>query len=74
MIFFDSWGAAWTGCAADHPQAEAFGPSGTARPVDREELADRGVDVPYGRTAWGTAFDAGRILLAGEAHQWDTLT
>jgi len=73
-VFFDSHGNAWTDCDGDHPEAKAFGPSGIARPVGQVEMAALGLDIPEGRTAWGVAFDAGRILLAGEAHEWDTLT
>ena len=33
-IFFDSWGNPWTVCSCEHPEAEAFGPEGCARPVE----------------------------------------
>lgn len=36
-IFFDSWGGPWTQCPADHPQAKAFGPTGTAYALDRPQ-------------------------------------
>lgn len=69
IIFFDSWGGAWTSCPAEHPRAEAFGPSGFARELTSEELAAEGLDSE--RTAWGSAQDSGRLVVARECHEWD---
>ena len=32
-IFFDSHGNPWRVCPPSHPEAEAFGPNGSARPL-----------------------------------------
>jgi len=31
--FLDTYGKVWVVCSADHPEAEAFGPEGVARPL-----------------------------------------
>jgi hypothetical protein len=38
MYFFDSHGGLWVVCDAEHPEAQAFGPRGCARPVDAGPL------------------------------------
>lgn len=38
-VFFDSWGGPWTVCSCEHPEAEAFGPEGCARPLPGPQWA-----------------------------------
>ena len=67
MIFFDSNGQAWTPCAGNDAGAEAFGPTGIARPLRAAEVSVLRLDV--GGTPWASAVRSGR-LVEGE---WDTL-
>lgn len=58
--FFDSWGAMWTPCDPGHPQAESFGPTGTARPC---ACAEVGFAQGKGQSAWSAAGAAGLPVL-----------
>ena len=60
--FFDSWGAIWAQCDADHDEAEAFGPSGVGRKLGPAEQSKLGL-VPAGadKTAWAAAETQGRL-------------
>jgi hypothetical protein len=42
-VFYDSHGSPWVTCSPDHPEAKAFGPTGTAR---RSTKAPNWVDAP----------------------------
>jgi hypothetical protein len=76
MIFFDSVGWAWTPCDADHPEAEAFGPTGVSRSLSGRECYNVGLrsDVEEFQTsprAFAEVSD--RFVAAEECHEWDTL-
>lgn len=59
-VFFDTHGGAWTVCAADHGNAEAFGPAGAARCLSPLEIARLGLDGAA--SAWSAANNAGRVV------------
>lgn len=73
VIFFDSWGTAWTPCRGDDPGAKAFGPSGVARKLSGHELYINGITPTQEHTSWGMAKAQGR-LIPGEwdTGEWDT--
>jgi hypothetical protein len=70
-FFFDTFGGLWMVCDADHPEAEAFGPAGCARPVDMAKVGLVG-DENH-RTAFAAAARDGRVLRGVEAHEVDLL-
>ncbi len=79
-MFFDSWGALWVTCDSTHPQAEAFGPRGSARRVLACELPAVGLPLSAGVQPWATglsswaeAYLLGRVIPASDTHEWDLL-
>jgi hypothetical protein len=70
--FFDSWGALWVTCSADHHDAQAFGPAGAARRVTDTELEELGLSCT-GLTAWSMARLMGVLVPAQDDTQFDLL-
>lgn len=63
FFFFDSYGSLWATDDGEHPEARAFGPTGTARPAVLEEM---GMDTPQEGTDYNEALAAGRVDHGGE--------
>ncbi|MBU6287334.1 MAG: hypothetical protein KGS10_04120 [Chloroflexi bacterium] len=70
-VFFDSTGSAWVTCQPDEPNATAFGPTGTARPVTDDEAA--WLHLTGEDTHLAAADAQRRVERAGADHAFDWL-
>lgn len=70
-VFFDSHGSAWVTCQPDEPNAAAFGPTGTARPVTEDEAA--WLHLAGETTHLAAAEAQQRVERAGADHDFDWL-
>ena len=71
MYFFDTHGGLWVTCEADHPEAEAFGPSAGSRKADPAEAQ---LPIKDGETAAAAAQRQHRFSAARKKDQWDVLS
>lgn len=81
IAFFDSHGSLWVPCDPKSQEAEAFGPTGAARPVRPEPhcethlavTAVRALANREGITHWTAAYKLGLLEQAENDYQWDIL-
>lgn len=77
LYFFDAHGGLWATCDCNDSRAQAFGPTGCARPVlDGAELAELGFDDgDNNATLYVQARNAKRVLHADadDPTSWDVL-
>ena len=73
-IFFDSHGNPWRSCPPTHPEAQAFGPMGSARPLTGfhyTDVAER--TFVSGDEGWTYLAPQGEVvygMLAGRPEYW----
>ena len=68
--FFDSHGGLYAPCLPAHPEAIAFGPTGTARRAQPEEVG--GLFADGGRSPWAVAMAENRIVVDADGWNWLT--